>query len=146
MNATQALQCTQAERAKRLVVQGLQLLFHCEYLVLVEYMECIVPLILLGYKSILEQLPNVVYYPGDAGNWGVNALENVLRAGSWFIIFPKHIPAAPVAFSPLYQLVFVLEMEIYVVQVIFFVEILVVLQYELEHFGEHPFPKAAICN
>ncbi|KAJ8563840.1 hypothetical protein ON010_g7511 [Phytophthora cinnamomi] len=32
------------ERSKKLVVQGLQLLFHCEYLVLVEYVEAIIPL------------------------------------------------------------------------------------------------------
>lgn len=50
---------TQAERSKLLVQQGLQLLFHCEYLVLVEYVECIVPLVFVVYKSILEQLPNI---------------------------------------------------------------------------------------
>ncbi|KAE9184319.1 hypothetical protein PF004_g23697 [Phytophthora fragariae] len=43
------------------------LLFHCEYLVLVEYVECIVPIIFLVYKSVLEQLPNVVYYPAHLG-------------------------------------------------------------------------------
>ncbi|GMF24097.1 unnamed protein product [Phytophthora fragariaefolia] len=67
-----------AERSKELVLQGLQLLFHCEYLALVEYVECVVPLVFVTYKSILEQLSNVVFYPGGAGNWGTSAVTNLL--------------------------------------------------------------------
>ncbi|KAG6942933.1 hypothetical protein JG687_00018777 [Phytophthora cactorum] len=47
------------QKSKQLVVQGLQLLFHCEYLALVEYVECIVPLVYVIYKSVVEQLPNI---------------------------------------------------------------------------------------
>lgn len=68
----------QADNSKKLVQQGLQLLFHCEYLVLVEYIECIVPLVYDVFKSILEQLPNIVYYPGGAGTWSINTAMNVL--------------------------------------------------------------------
>ncbi|KAG6946354.1 hypothetical protein JG687_00016752 [Phytophthora cactorum] len=92
-----------------------------EYLILVEYVECMVPLILLVFKSILEQLPNIVYYPGGAGQWGRNAVANMLRK---------------FAFSPLYQLAFVLESEMYPVQAIFFIQCLILLQFELEHLGE----------
>jgi hypothetical protein len=67
-----------AEASKVVVHQGFQLLFHCEYLTLVEYVECIVPLVFVVYKSILEQLPNVDYYPGGAGHWGVRAVVNIL--------------------------------------------------------------------
>ncbi|RLN94777.1 hypothetical protein BBJ28_00006603 [Nothophytophthora sp. Chile5] len=67
-----------AERSTNLVVQGLQLLFHCEYLTLVEYVECVVPLVFVAYKSVLHQLPNVVYYPGGAGSWGLAAVANIL--------------------------------------------------------------------
>ncbi|KAG2825879.1 hypothetical protein PC129_g8723 [Phytophthora cactorum] len=128
----------QAERAKALVVQGLQILFHSEYLILVEYVECMVPLILLVFKSILEQLPNIVYYPGGAGQWGRNAVANmlllvVLEVGS--LLFLNAFLQRKFAFSPLYQLAFVLESEMYPVQAIFFIQSLILLQFELEHFG-----------
>ncbi|CEG42889.1 uncharacterized protein PHALS_13126 [Plasmopara halstedii] len=56
-------------RSEYLVLQGLQFLFHCEYLALVEYIECVVPIVYVIYKSVLELLPNVVYFPGGAGKW-----------------------------------------------------------------------------
>ncbi|KAE8987320.1 hypothetical protein PF011_g19625 [Phytophthora fragariae] len=39
------------------------------------------------------------------------------------------------AFSPLYQLAFALETQMYLVQASLFLEIVVLLPYELEHFG-----------
>ncbi|ETL77836.1 hypothetical protein F442_09650 [Phytophthora nicotianae P10297] len=129
----------QPERAKALMVQGLQILFHSEYLVLVEYVECMVPLILLVYRSALERLPNIVYYPGGAGYWGINAIANmvllvVLEIGS--LLFLNAFLQRKFAFSPLYQLAFVLETEVFVVQAIFFIQCLILLQFELEHLGE----------
>ncbi|POM77428.1 Hypothetical protein PHPALM_5188 [Phytophthora palmivora] len=128
----------QAARSKELVLQGLQLLFHCEYLALVEYIECVVPLVFVSYKSILEYLPNAAYYPGSAGSWSISAVVNLVVFASLEILsliflhfFLKH----KFAFSPLYQLAFVLEMQIYPVQANLFLETIFLLQYQLEHLG-----------
>ncbi|GMF30556.1 unnamed protein product [Phytophthora lilii] len=48
-------------RSKKIIKQGLQLLFHCEYIGLVEYVECIIPLVFLIYRSSMTLLPNVDY-------------------------------------------------------------------------------------
>ncbi|KAE9076313.1 hypothetical protein PF010_g23948 [Phytophthora fragariae] len=128
----------QANQSGHLALHGLQLLFHCEYLVLVEYVECIVPIIFLVYKSVLEQLPNVVYYPGGAGKWGAAAVTNlvvfvVLEIGSLVLL---HIfLQQKFAFSPLYQLAFVLETQIHAVQATLFSLTLFVLPYQLAHLG-----------
>ncbi|KAG3161718.1 hypothetical protein PC128_g20744 [Phytophthora cactorum] len=128
----------QAKRSKEMVLQGLQLLFHCEYLALVEYIECVVPLVFVVYKSILQQLPNVVYYPGGAGSWGVTAVTNllvfaVLEVASLVLL---HVfLQRTFAFSSLYQLAFVLETQVYPVQANLFLEAIFLLQYQLEHLG-----------
>ncbi|KAE9005197.1 hypothetical protein PF004_g19890 [Phytophthora fragariae] len=128
----------QAGRSKKLVLQGLQLLFHCEYLVLVEYVECVVPLVFATYKSILEQLPNVVYYPGGAGSWGISALANLLVFSALeimtFVLFVKFLQRK-FSFSPLYQLAFVFETQMYLVQAKLLIEIVTLLQSKLAHFG-----------
>ncbi|POM59438.1 hypothetical protein PHPALM_31838 [Phytophthora palmivora] len=136
--ADQRSKIKQAERSAKLVKQGLQLLFHCEYLALVEYVECVVPLIFVAFKSILEQLPNIVYYPGGAGNWTLNVVANIfifasLEIGS-LILFDKLLHRR-FAISPLHQLAFVLETEVTMVQVTLFTEIVILLQYELQHLG-----------
>lgn len=43
--------------------QALRLLFQCEYLALVEYVECIIPLTYAIYVAIVTQLPGAKYYP-----------------------------------------------------------------------------------
>ncbi|KAG7390139.1 hypothetical protein PHYPSEUDO_008593 [Phytophthora pseudosyringae] len=134
--STRSLQ--QTEQSKELVLQGLQLLFHCEYLALVEYVECIVPLIFVSYKSILEQLPNVVYYPGGGGSWSTAAVANllvfaVLEVAS--LVFLHLFLQRKFGFSPLYQLAFVLETQVYHVQANLFLETIFLLQYQLEHLG-----------
>ncbi|KAE9182385.1 hypothetical protein PF001_g23989 [Phytophthora fragariae] len=47
----------------RAVKQTLQLLFNNEYLGLIAYTQCIIPLIYLLYMPVLQALPNHVYYP-----------------------------------------------------------------------------------
>ncbi|EGZ23273.1 hypothetical protein PHYSODRAFT_324499 [Phytophthora sojae] len=116
----------------------LDLLFHCEYLVLVEYVECVVPFVYLAYKFVLEQLPNVVYYPGGVGNWGTSAVTNLLgygmlEVGSLVLVnaFLRH----KFGFSPLHQLAFVLETQFYAVQTTLFSLMLFALQYQLAQLG-----------
>eukprot|EP00644_Phytophthora_capsici_P002732 jgi/Phyca11/124997/e_gw1.55.282.1 len=126
------------KRSTVLVQQSLSLLFHCEYLVLVEYVECIVPLIYLIFKVALENLPNVVFYPGGAGNFTLGAALSIfvfalLEIAS--LIFLNIFIERKFNYSPLYQLAFVLETQIYLVQAKLFLNTVFLLQYELEHFG-----------
>ncbi|KAG2799160.1 hypothetical protein PC118_g9574 [Phytophthora cactorum] len=58
----------------------------------------------------------------------------VLEVGS--LLFLNAFLQRKFAFSPLYQLAFVLESEMYPVQAIFFIQCLILLQFELEHLGE----------
>lgn len=67
-----------AERSQKLITQGLQLLFHSKYLTLVEYIECIIPVVFVVYKSVLQLLPNVVYAPGGAEGWQISAVGSIL--------------------------------------------------------------------
>lgn len=129
-----------AEPSQAFVRQGLQLLFHCEYLLLVEYVECIVPVIFAVYKSVLEYLPNIVYYPGGAGNWGHSALINIfvftsLEVSSLLLL--HRFLQRNFALSSLYQLAFVLEAQMYPIQATIFLEIVNLLQYKLEHLGKN---------
>ncbi|RLN77597.1 hypothetical protein BBJ28_00000437 [Nothophytophthora sp. Chile5] len=113
-----------AERSKELVVQGLQLLFHCEYLTLVKYVASVVPLVFVAHKSVLQQLPNVVYYPGGAGSWGLAAVANILVFSMLEVVsfvLLNMLLQRRFAFSPVYQLAFVLETQAYLVQSMLFV-------------------------
>eukprot|EP00644_Phytophthora_capsici_P002787 jgi/Phyca11/124917/e_gw1.55.157.1 len=128
----------QSETAKELVEQGLDLLFHCEYLALVEYVECVVPLVFAVNKMTLNQLPNAVYYPGGATKWGESALINIFVFATLEIatlVLLNVLLHRKFAFSPLYQLAFSLETSMHFVQSALFLEIVGLLQYELAHLG-----------
>ncbi|KAL7684564.1 hypothetical protein Plhal304r1_c035g0109271 [Plasmopara halstedii] len=125
-------------RSEHLVLQGLQLLFHCEYLALVEYIECVVPIVYLTFKSILEKLPNVVYYPGGAGNWGSYAISNILlltmlEIGSF--LFLNHFIQHKFRISTMYLVAFVLETQMCQVQSMLVLSLILLLSYELAHHG-----------
>ncbi|KUF82263.1 hypothetical protein AM587_10000732 [Phytophthora nicotianae] len=128
-----------SERSKKkLITQGLQLLFHCEYLVLVEYIECVVPIVFVTYQSVLRQLPNVIYAPEGAEGWqsgpiGSILLFAVLEVCSLLAL--KVLLERKFAFSPLYQLAYVLETQLEFVQTDVFIATIVLLPFELVHFG-----------
>ncbi|CEG44486.1 uncharacterized protein PHALS_00848 [Plasmopara halstedii] len=126
------------EQSEKIVSQGLQLLFHCEYVALVEYIECFVPVIYVLYKSVLELLPNVVYYPGVAGKWNQHIAINILlfallEIGSFFVM--SHMFKRKFELNPLYQVAFVLETQMVCIQQKLFTLMLFVLTYELAHSG-----------
>ncbi|KAF4031182.1 hypothetical protein GN244_ATG17057 [Phytophthora infestans] len=121
--------------SRELIVQSLQLLFHWEYLALVEYVECVIPLVFATNKIVLMHLPNAIYYPSNS-NWDMTALANIyifalLEIGSLFFLnsFLRH----KFAFSPLYQMAFAVEASMDFVQSALFLEIVGLLQYELAH-------------
>ncbi|KAG7390140.1 hypothetical protein PHYPSEUDO_008594 [Phytophthora pseudosyringae] len=121
-----------AKKSSHVVQRGLQVLFHWEYVTLVEYVECIVPLVFVTYKSVLEQLPNVLYYPGGTGSWTSASAVNILvfgalEVGSFLIL--KFYLQRKFSFSPFY------ETQVYSVQTKLFIETVLLLQYELAHLG-----------
>ncbi|KAJ8555019.1 hypothetical protein ON010_g9463 [Phytophthora cinnamomi] len=127
-----------SHRSIKVVVQGVRLLFHSEFVTLVQYVEVIVPIVFLIFKSTLEHLPNVVYYPGGAGNWNMECVSNISLfavMGIGLLLSFNTLLHRRFGFSPLYQLAFVLETEMWVVQAMLFNLMLLVLQYDLEHFG-----------
>ncbi|KAL8004127.1 hypothetical protein Plhal703r1_c11g0059551 [Plasmopara halstedii] len=129
---------TKGIRSEQLVLQGLQLLFHCEYLALVEYIECVVPTVYAVYKSSLELLPNIVYYPGGPGNWGTFAISNIvlfalMEIGSFLFFY--HFIHRKFKVSPLYQVAFVFETQVNQVQSMLCISLVLLLSYELAHHG-----------
>lgn len=57
--------CSLATISKKqeLIHQGLKLFFQCEYHALVEYVECVIPMVYTVYIAILCQLPSAEYQP-----------------------------------------------------------------------------------
>ncbi|KAF1778386.1 hypothetical protein GQ600_22333 [Phytophthora cactorum] len=51
------------ERLERSIQEGLQVLYHCEYVILSEYIECMLPFVYAGYLAGLYHLPTAAYYP-----------------------------------------------------------------------------------
>lgn len=108
---------------------------------LVEYIECAIPLLYTVYLSILFQLPNAKYYPHTADmtearlantvvNLGVYVwLEVVSFLGLHFELKRKF------DFSSAYVLGFVLETQASQLQGRFLVWIIYILLFTLVHFG-----------
>ncbi|POM75808.1 Hypothetical protein PHPALM_7039 [Phytophthora palmivora] len=129
-----------SEKSKRLVVQGLQLFFHCEYLILVEYVECVIPLVLVAYKLMIQAFPNSTYFPNGDADWTLSAIGNImllsmLEIGSFVIL--NLLLQREFSFSPLYQLAYVLETQFDLVQMKLLFAALCVLPYDLQHLEAH---------
>lgn len=137
------------ERSKRIIQQGLQLLFHCEYLALVEYVECVIPLVFMTYKTLLVHLPNIVYYPSQFASWNLSSATNILvyalmEVGS-FVLLEKFLRRS-FAYAPLHQLAFALETQVYLVQGSLWLIILALMQVDLVHSGEMFVNPAEVCG
>ncbi|EGZ25991.1 hypothetical protein PHYSODRAFT_326944 [Phytophthora sojae] len=108
------------------------------YWALVKYVDCVVPLVFAVYKFTLVHLPNAQYYPESDTQWGGSAFSNLVVFGLLevviFVVF-NVFSQTRFSFSALYQLAFVLERQLCPVQVHLFVALLLLLQYELYHFG-----------
>ncbi|EGZ24391.1 hypothetical protein PHYSODRAFT_311395 [Phytophthora sojae] len=91
----------------------LQALFHAEYLLIAEYIDCALPLLYALYLLALSQLPVARYYAQTAVPF------NKLKFG----------------ISPLYQLAFVLETHVRTVQGHLIVWTVYILRMPLKHNG-----------
>ncbi|KAE9017418.1 hypothetical protein PR003_g1630 [Phytophthora rubi] len=124
-----------------LVESTLELLFHCEYHALVEYVECAVPILFGVYLTILCQLPAHKYYPHTrdmepgqlesmAGNLSVYVALEVLSFVVMHVALKRKFNL-----SALYQLAFVLETHVVQLQSRILVWIVFILQFTLAHYG-----------
>lgn len=129
-------------RSSQLVHQTLHSLFTVEYLVLVEYVECIIPFVYVVYTAVRSHLPSAVYYPPLSSNgtefqWSL--LGNVmLYTGLEFCTFVvlNAMYWWKFRFLPLYQLAFVLENQFELVQSKLVLWVIILLQFQLVHYGK----------
>ncbi|POM75807.1 LOW QUALITY PROTEIN: Hypothetical protein PHPALM_7038 [Phytophthora palmivora] len=123
-------------RANKLVSHGLQLVFIAN--ISFEYVECVIPLIFVCY-TLVHELPNVVFFPGIDSSWNDSAIVNILLFSTLEVISLVALNVLvqhKFEFSALYQLAYVLETQVDVVEMKFFFAVLSLLPYELEHFGK----------
>lgn len=126
---------------QKLVHQALKLLFATEYHVLVEYVECIVPMIYGVYVAVLVHLPNAAYFPETRNmtpdQVQVMANSILLYAGLEIVSFIglHYAIKRRFGFSPVYLLAFVLENQAVEFQARIVVWLIFVLMLTLEHFG-----------
>ncbi|KAI9987889.1 hypothetical protein PInf_024144 [Phytophthora infestans] len=82
---------------------------------MVEYVECILPLVFVTYKSVLNQLPDAVYYPDGTDDLEIGAVTNILVFAALEIaslLFLHLFLQRKLSLSPLYQLAFTLETQL----------------------------------
>lgn len=120
----------------------LQLLHRTDFLLLVEYIECAIPLLVVIYIPILLQFENAKYYP-DIANITVSKLKHVtatvftyalLEMGT--LLYVQWTIQRKFHFSALHQLAFVLEKDFLVVQASFMAWTMIIFQFSIAHFGE----------
>lgn len=125
----------------RVIHEKLQLLFNCEYITLVEYIECIAPVIYAIYLPVLYVLPNALYVPNarDLNAESVYTLivnlfcYGCLKVASFITL---HGILKKFAFSPVYQVAFVLKTQMLPVQDKLIVWLLFALQFTIDHLSE----------
>ncbi|KUF80098.1 hypothetical protein AM587_10015062 [Phytophthora nicotianae] len=127
----------------RAVKQTLQLLFNNEYIGLIAYAQCIIPVLYLLYMPALQALPNHVYYPthyryfGDAIEFeermmvvGILALMQLLILVTLQVIVMKRF-----GISTIYQVAFVLESRFVMLQCRVLMWLVFAVQSTLIHYG-----------
>lgn len=129
------------ERKTLLLKRTLELLRRTEILMLIEYIECAIPVLYATYLSTIFYMPNRIYYlaiehltPDKLSAMVVRVLtyaclELVTLLWVYFILYRRS------QFSAMHQLAFALEQERLVVQSSFIAWTLVILQFTMVHFG-----------
>jgi hypothetical protein len=124
--------------------QTLQFLFHCEFMVLSEYIECAIPLLYAVYLPILRSLPNVVYYghvhalsTDDLRHAEVDILVYWLFQLGSLVVIVLWL-RRQFGLSVLHVLAFVLDEQVIYVQANMVLQIMVALHFTLVHLGLIP--------
>lgn len=136
-----AIETTCAKRS-RLLVECLELLFLCEFIVVLRYVECFVPIVYLAHRAVVKHLSNHVFYP-HVSNASVEQHSDVAigvacAVQAIVLIAIHHMFRRALGFSPLTQLGYVLERHCSLVQSKLVLWILLLLQFSLAHFGGYP--------
>jgi hypothetical protein len=137
-------------KTEETIKEGLQVLFHCEYVILSEHIECALPLVYAGYLAGLFQLPAVANYPFTRSLTRAkmtSTLVQLLVYGSLEIlsfIGLELMLKKRLGYSPLYQLAFVLETHAVFVQSLLFIWIPFIVQLTFDHGGEKQFAWRAV--
>lgn len=125
-----------------ILTKTLELLWKCERLLLVEYVESAIPLLYALYLTILSRLPNAKYYPGIS-EMSPETLDHVTMSllvyGSLeflSLLYVHTILRWKFRISPLHQLAFALENEWLIIQGMFAAWVVIILQFTLEHYGK----------
>ncbi|EGZ30164.1 hypothetical protein PHYSODRAFT_414459, partial [Phytophthora sojae] len=117
------------------------MLFHLEYVVLVAYVESVVPALYVLHLLVLVQLPSAKYYAHTADlssaqlRTSVGSILLYASAESFSLVWLHIVLRRKFGFSLLYQLAFVLETEKGQHQGRLFMWIAPILQLMLVHFG-----------
>ncbi|OWZ21590.1 hypothetical protein PHMEG_0003829 [Phytophthora megakarya] len=121
--------------------EALQALFHCEYVVMAEFIEFAIPMMYTVYLTILYHLPTAAYYPHTRSltpEKFVKTQVNLMMYASVELasfIGLNAMLKRKFGFSPVYQLAFVLETQVGILQGHYFLWISWILQITLEHNG-----------
>jgi hypothetical protein len=140
--AVAALTNTTVAEKREFVHHALKILFQCEYHVLVEYVECIIPMIYSLYVGILVQLPSAKYYPEtrDVPFAHVTSMALNVMVYAWLellSLFAFHLLVKKkFGFSPAYVLAFVLENQAIELVARLTVWFVYILELTLVHFGK----------
>ncbi|RLN47148.1 hypothetical protein BBJ29_002443 [Phytophthora kernoviae] len=132
--------CKQNTRA---VQQTLQLLFNNEYLGLIAYTQCIIPVLYLCYMPVLHTVPNRVYYPthyryfGDSKEFNERMAVVGILAMLQLVVFValQVFVVKRFAVSTIYQVAFVLETNFTLLQGRLLVWLFFAVQSTLVHYG-----------
>lgn len=126
---------------RKFVFCSLKVLFQCEYVVLVKYVELAIPMIYSLYVIILHALPSVKYYPEthDMTSARVYNMALTVMAYAWMellsLIALHFAVKRKFGISPIYMLAFVLENQATELQARLTVWFAYVLEFTLAHFG-----------
>ncbi|KAF4315712.1 hypothetical protein BBJ29_008787 [Phytophthora kernoviae] len=122
--------------------KSMRVLFITEYLMLVEYVEVVLPFVYSLHRIALFGMPNSAYYPSLAGLSSTelySSVINVLAYGSlefMSLILAIVVLKRSLGFSPLSQLAFVLEIQAGMVQSKLSLWTVYITQVSLAHLGE----------
>ncbi|KAF4317731.1 hypothetical protein BBO99_00007810 [Phytophthora kernoviae] len=132
---------SKTERA-HLIKKSTRVLFITEYIVLVEYVEVVIPIVYSIYRVALFNLPNSAYFDSMAGLTSAQLLSSVLNVLAYSslefvsLILSIIILNRALGLSTLRQLAFVLETHAGMIQATLIDILIYVTQISLAHLGK----------